>query len=1410
MNTVFRVRLLALTIGAILLASTARASITAAGNDSYNSNSGGNGAIVVAAPGVLTNDTSSLGPTAQKHAALVTAPTHGTLILNDNGSFSYFATPGYVGTDTFVYRASDGSATTRNATVTLTIPLRTNDDSFAVPSDTLVVTANVMTNDKVQAGQTTTVSLLSGPASGNLSLTSTGSFTYTANPSVFFNDPQHGLVGSASFTYRVTASPSGATSDATVNLANAFAVVHVFHVSPIDPNTFPESLAPFGMLVLAPDGKFYGTTNGDGGYDGGNIFRVEADNSLTIIKRFTKPSLWTGDPSTDPGACNPNCPTTAPYPGDAGSYPTAIARTSDGSLIGTTEMGGDWNQGTIYKLTFSPSGGNPVFSTLHSFNCSAGEGLDPWGQLVEGPDGAMYGRNGLDNPDPLTNCWGSRGFKVNKDGTGFAVVAKFDDPNIGYYQLGPVAIGADLTMYGTSKFAVSGRVIFKAPPGVAPSVLHLLDSNHGEGAAPASGLIRGIDGALYGTTEVKDIDDQSGAYIPGGTIFRITEDGQFATLYTFDATTGGLYQPSPPMRKGGDGKLYGATFAGGRYGAGGLYQFDLPTQYGGTGGANGTFTVIHEFNPDTEGFGAYGLPGVGSDHHVYGSNAAGGADGAGTLFGPLESVTVANSAPVANVSYTASNPDLGTINSPTPVEATSPSGASVTLSSLGSSDDDFDPLTFAWTQSGATGFTATTTSQAPFGLNYSTATGTFPIGTTPVKLTVDDGQPHTIPPTITDRRSMTINVVVRHTLPPVVTVTPTAAGGIVEATGPAGATATYSVSAVDRVDGTEPASRISCSPASGSTFPLGATTVTCKASDSANNIGTGTVVITVRDTTPPTVTTSGNVTVEATGPSGATASFTASANDTVAGAIVPTCTPVSGSTFPVGATTVTCLASDPSGNVGRATLTVTVRDTRPPTVTTSGNQTLEATGPNGAVATFTASGSDIVSGTLPATCTPASGSTFALGTTTVTCSATDGAGNKGSSTLTITVRDTTPPTVTGTSVTVEATSASGATATFTATATDLVSGTRPTTCTPASGTVFALGTTTVTCTATDAAGNKGTGTLTVTVRDTTPPSIQNVPANMTVYVASGTSTTVTYTQPNATDAVDGTDAVVCTPASGSSFPLGTTTVNCTSTDRAGNTSTASFTVTVKVNVAPTCSAATASPAVLWPPYHQFVPIGINGVTSSDGSPANIQVTSIFQDEPTSGLGDGDAPIDGWIFFGIPIVRAERSGLGNGRVYHIRFTATGSNGATCNGDVTVGVPHDFGGQAIDDGPKYDSTQSPPDAANDTAATVTGVPTTIAVLANDGDPLGLALTVIAVTPPAHGTVVINGNGTITYTPAAGFTGTDTFSYTIRNSQGNTDTATVTVTVSKHFTGDGCDHDRRSWGHWWGDGCDHDRGR
>ena len=231
-------------------------------------------------------------------------------------------------------------------------------------------------------------------------------------------------------------------------------------------------------------------------------------------------------------------------------------------------------------------------------------------------------------------------------------------------------------------------------------------------------------------------------------------------------------------------------------------------------------------------------------------------------------------------------------------------------------------------------------------------------------------------------------------------------------------------------------------------------------------------------------------------------------------------------------------------------------------------------------------------------------------------------------------------------------------------------------CEPASGSSFPIGVTTVTCTATDASGNSSSCSFTVTV-GSAPPMLA-CPGDTTLSCA-GEEGLVFAFEVTASDDCDAAPVVVCEPASGSSFPVGVTTVTCTATDTSGNSSSCSFAVTVEpaeVDI----ESIVANPAVLWPPNHKMVDIGF--VVDADNA-CEVELTctvlEVRCNESVNGHGDGNTEPD-WILAsdGSLSLRAERSGMGHGRVYEVLVRCEDSAGDGDERWVKVVVPHDQGG------------------------------------------------------------------------------------------------------------------------------------
>lgn len=235
------------------------------------------------------------------------------------------------------------------------------------------------------------------------------------------------------------------------------------------------------------------------------------------------------------------------------------------------------------------------------------------------------------------------------------------------------------------------------------------------------------------------------------------------------------------------------------------------------------------------------------------------------------------------------------------------------------------------------------------------------------------------------------------TTPPTIS---TPLGPVVEATSAAGAVVSYSASASDSGIGVASAS---FSPASGSTFAIGSTTVNGVATDLLGNQSTRSFVVTVRDTTAPIVQSHSDVVVEATQPWGAIVTYAPGTATDAVGVASLTYSQASGTPFPLGTTTINMFALDAANNLGVRNFKVIVQDTTPPVVTGSPNLTANATSPLGAVVAYAnATASDAV-GVASLTYSQGSGTIFAPGTTTVLITAKDAANNVGTASFTVTV-----------------------------------------------------------------------------------------------------------------------------------------------------------------------------------------------------------------------------------------------------------------------------------------------------------------------------------------------------------------------------------------------------------------------
>ncbi|MBV9925986.1 MAG: DUF5011 domain-containing protein [Acidobacteria bacterium] len=544
---------------------------------------------------------------------------------------------------------------------------------------------------------------------------------------------------------------------------------------------------------------------------------------------------------------------------------------------------------------------------------------------------------------------------------------------------------------------------------------------------------------------------------------------------------------------------------------------------------------------------------------------------------------------------------------------------------------------------------------------------------------------------------------------------------------------------------------VSNSPASGTFFPVGTTTVTSSASGDNGAAGDScTFTVKVVGTAAPTISCPADKTAIDTDNNGSetvsvgTPTFTASSAATVHGVrsdSIPAVYDDQGNLvspaqeipltdpYPVGITGITWTVTDADGRTVSCTQRITVSpntcgsDTTPPTITAPDDVTVGtgAINPGCTVVLDDELGQPVFNDdecavTVTITGAPA-GNAFAPGTYTLTYTATNGKGLTASDTQVVTVVDDTPPIIAAppdatytclSEVPAASTSQAkgpvvGPDGQFVRDASgDLVfSGPPFENCGAVNVSVNESATgvgsaanprvITRTFTATDARGNSASAVQTITVADPTPPVITlNGAAAVTVECHTS------FTDPGAT-ATDncGTANLTVSGSVGVNTP-GTYTLTYNATDAVGNAATPKTrTVTVVDTIAPTITVNGLTPS-LWPANHKYKTFAltdfVTGVSDSCNTTlgvSSVVIEKVTSDEIENGNGDGNTTND--IVIGADCksfqVRAERDGGGNGRVYTVTFKVTDASGNVGRTTATIVVPHNPGETPVNSGVHY---------------------------------------------------------------------------------------------------------------------------
>jgi uncharacterized repeat protein (TIGR03803 family) len=345
----------------------------------------------------------------------------------------------------------------------------------------------------------------------------------------------------------------------------------------------------------------------------------------------------------------------ADFNGTNGENPIAgVYRDSSGNLWGTTYAGGSNSEGTIYKV----AAGTNTITTILNFNGT--DGSAPWGDMIADSSGNIYGTtagggqygdgtvykiaagtnsvttvasfNGTDGANPADglvldssgNLWGTTANNgANGDGTVYEIasgsstislVASFSSTT-GTNSFGGLLVDSSGNVYGTTKLGGSGAdgAVFEIPSG-SGSINVLASFTSSSGYEPYGGLVRDSSGNLYGTTI-------TGGANGDGTVFELVSGGNTITpLASFNGTNGS--GPRDALIMDSSGNLYGTTYGGGASSDGTAFE---------VAHGSGTITTLASFN-GTNGNAPWGKLTMDSNGNLYGATWSGGTNSDGNVF----------------------------------------------------------------------------------------------------------------------------------------------------------------------------------------------------------------------------------------------------------------------------------------------------------------------------------------------------------------------------------------------------------------------------------------------------------------------------------------------------------------------------------------------------------------------------------------------------------------------------------------------------------------------------------------------------------------------------------------------------------------------------------------------------------
>jgi uncharacterized repeat protein (TIGR03803 family) len=373
--------------------------------------------------------------------------------------------------------------------------------------------------------------------------------------------------------------------------------------------TYAEGEEPSSDLLLDAKGNLYGAARGGGPHGFGDVFELihEINGSWTFKILHAFGAVIEGS-------------------SDGGQLRSDLTWGPDGSIFGTTYGGGKHGQGTVFEL-LPESNGQWTEKILYNFGSVPQDGTEPYGGVVRGANGHLYG----------TTYSGGKDFR----GTVFELIPSasgqwtektlhsFQSENDGYAPIGNLALDAQGHLYGANFLGGKNLVgaVFELTPQASGSWTEKVIYNFGTPAdgpaSPLAGLIFDAKGNLYGTSTMGG--QSSGDSCSCGTVFELSPQANKTwkekTLYSFKMAFTDGNAPKSALHFDSKGNLYGTTDAGGPHSTGTV--FELSPAAGGLW----TEKILYSFgSTTTDGYSP--IAGVTPDSagNLYGTTFAGGTD----------------------------------------------------------------------------------------------------------------------------------------------------------------------------------------------------------------------------------------------------------------------------------------------------------------------------------------------------------------------------------------------------------------------------------------------------------------------------------------------------------------------------------------------------------------------------------------------------------------------------------------------------------------------------------------------------------------------------------------------------------------------------------------------------------------